>query len=499
MNLDRRQLLQTSAAGAVVALFGEGCTSLAAGTPRTLGFTGVPATLADTITVPPEYRYAVLYPWGSPTGVAGAMPAFAADGANSAADQAVQAGMHHDGMHFFALGADRGLLVMNHEYTDEQLLHADGGPAATIERVRKSQHAMGVSVIEVERTPQGWRQVLPSRYARRIHANTPMRIAGPAAGTPRMRTAADPAGNRVLGTFANCAMGVTPWGTYLTCEENFHGYFGGPNEAASRATVAERRYGAVPGAQWIDYWRHDERFDLTRHPNEPNRFGWVVEIDPFDPESTPVKRTALGRKRQESATCTLAKDGRAVVYMGDDGRFEYIFKFVSRDKVAPGQDAAARRANRTVLDHGTLYVARYDEGGRGRWLELRHGHGGVDAATGFADAADVLVHARLAGDVVGATKMDRPEWIAVDPHTGEVYVTLSTNDQRGAPGQPAPDAANPRADNGYGGILRWREDGGDAASTGFAWDHFALAGDPKQPGAGVRYPAAQADAFGGPD
>ncbi|RYY60210.1 MAG: DUF839 domain-containing protein, partial [Comamonadaceae bacterium] len=180
-------------------------------------------------------------------------------------------------------------------------------------------------------------------------------------------------------------------------------------------------------------------------------------------------------------------------------RFEYIFKFVSRDKVVPGQDAAARRANRTVLDHGALYVARYDEGGRGQWLELRHGHGGVDAAAGFVDAADVLIHARLAGDVVGATRMDRPEWIAVHPQTGEVYVTLSTNDQRGAPGKPPPDAANPRADNAYGGILRWREDGGDAANTGFTWDHFVLAGDPQQPGVGARYPAAQADAFGSPD
>ncbi|RZI76217.1 MAG: PhoX family phosphatase [Variovorax sp.] len=499
MTFDRRHLFKTSAAAAMVALLGEGCSSLASASGTSLGFTSVPATLADTITLPPEYRHEVLYPWGSPTGVHGAMPAFAPDGSNSADEQAVQAGMHHDGMHFFPLGADRGLLVMNHEYTDEQLLHADGTRPWTIEKVRKSQHAMGVSVIEIERTPQGWRQVLPSRYARRIHANTPMRIAGPAAGTPRMRTAANPGGDRVFGTFANCAMGVTPWGTYLTCEENFHGYFGSPKEGASQPTEAQRRYGAVPGGQWLDYWRFDERFDVTKNPNEPNRFGWVVEIDPFDPESTPVKRTALGRKRQEGATCTLTKDGRVAVYMGDDSRFEYIFKFVSRDKVAPGQDAAARRANRDVLDHGTLYVARYDGGGRGEWIELRHNRGGVDAAAGFADAADVLIHARLAGDVVGATKMDRPEWIAVHPRTGEVYVALSTNDQRGAPGKPPPDAANPRASNVYGGILRWREDAGDAASTGFAWDHFVLAGDPKQPGAGVRYPGAQADAFGDPD
>jgi secreted PhoX family phosphatase len=519
MPLDRRQfLLQSGSAAAVVALFGQGCAATLpdagqAARVDALGFTGVPASLADAVVIPPEYEWQLLYPWGTPTGVAGRMPAFAPDAGNSAEDQAVQAGMHHDGMHFFALDAagERGLLVMNHEYTDEQLLHTDGVKAAagtsitsgtsgwTAEKVRKSLHAMGVSVIEIRRTAQGWRQVSASPFARRVHGNTPMRIAGPAAGTPLMRTAANPAGDAVFGTFANCAMGVTPWGTYLTCEENFHGYFGGPKEAAQAMTPAQRRYGTVPGAQWVEYWRFDERFDLSRHPNEAHRFGWVVEIDPFDPTATPVKRTALGRKRQESATCTVAKDGRLVVYMGDDSRFEYIYKFVSHDKVHPGTDAAARAANRHLLDEGTLHVARYDAGGRGQWLPLRHGHDGLDAAHGFADQAEVLVHARLAGDVVGGTKMDRPEWIAVHPQSGEVYVTLTNNTQRGDPGKPGPDAANPRADNFFGGILRWREDGGDAAASGFAWDHFALAGDPAQPGSGARYPSAEADMFGAPD
>lgn len=525
MPLDRRQfLLQSGSAAAVVALFGQGCAATVAparpdatgATPVTatrggvLGFTGVPASLRDGVVIPPEYEWQLLYPWGTPTGVAGRMPAFAPDAANSAEDQAVQAGMHHDGMHFFALDAtgERGLLVMNHEYTDEQLLHTDGVKGAaggasatgwTAAKVRKSLHAMGVSVIEIRRTAQGWQQVSPSPFARRVHGNTPMRIAGPAAGTPLLRTAANPAGDAVLGTFANCAMGVTPWGTYLTCEENFHGYFGGPKEAAQGLTPAQRRYGTVPGTQWVEYWRFDERFDLSRHPNEPHRFGWVVEIDPFDPTATPVKRTALGRKRQESATCTVARDGRLVVYMGDDSRFEYIYKFVSRDTVRPGTDAAARAANRHLLDEGTLHVARYDADGRGRWLPLVHGRDGLDAARGFADQAEVLVHARLAGDVVGGTKMDRPEWIAVHPRSGEVYVTLTNNTQRGDAGKPRPDAANPRADNFFGGILRWCEDGGDAAAGGFAWDHFALAGDPAQPGSGARYPSAEADMFGAPD
>ncbi|RZL91525.1 MAG: PhoX family phosphatase [Variovorax sp.] len=500
MPMHRRHLLQTGAA-AVVALLGHGAAAARAEGGRSLGFTSVPTTLRDALTVPPEYEAQVLYPWGAPTGIASSMPAFVPDGSNSADDQALQAGMHHDGMHFFALDArgQRGLLVMNHEYTDERLLHAEGTTPWSAEKTRKSLHAMGVSVIEVELTPAGWRQVLPSRYARRIHGATPMQIAGPAAGAPMMRTAADPSGRRVLGTFANCAMGVTPWGTYLTCEENFQGYFGGPREAAAQATAAQRRYGTLGGSQWIDYWRVDERFDLSKQPNEAHRFGWVVEIDPFDPTSTPVKRTALGRKRQEGATCTLTRDGRLAVYMGDDAPFEYVYKFVSRDKVRPGNDAAVRVANRHLLDEGTLYAARYNGDGRGQWLALEHGRNGIEAASGFADQAEVLVHARLAGDVVRATKMDRPEWIAVHPHSGEVYLAVTGDSQRGQPSQPAVDAANPRERNFFGGILRWREDAGDAGSLGFAWDHFVLAGDPAADGAGARYPSADADAFGSPD
>ncbi|AMM26531.1 PhoX family protein [Variovorax sp. PAMC 28711] len=500
MTLDRRHFIQSGAA-ALVALMGAGCAQPRSGAAALPGFASVPMNLLDTVTVPPGYTARVLYPWGSPTGVASAMPAFAPDASNSAADQAVQAGMHHDGMHFFPLGngGDRALLVMNHEYTDERFLHTDGVTEWSADKVAKSLHAMGVSVIEIARHAEGWRQVLPSSFARRIHGNTAMRIAGPAAGTPWMRTAANPAGDKVFGTFANCAMGVTPWGTYLTCEENFHGYFGGPKEAAGSVDEMQRRYGTVPGSQWVDYWRFDERFDITKHPNEPNRFGWVVEIDPFDPTATPVKRTALGRKHQESATCTLTADGRVAVYMGDDARFEYIYKFVSRDKVRPGTDAAARAANRTLLDEGTLHVARYDADGTGRWLPLVHGQNGIDGAAGFATPAEVLIHARCAGDIVGGTKMDRPEWIAVHPQTGEVYVTLTNNSQRGLPGKPAPDAANPRVDNRFGGILRWREDGHDAAATTFRWDHFALAGDPAVPAVAARYPSAKADVFGSPD
>ena len=493
---DRRLFLQTGVAS-LVSLLGA-CRALpSTGTSSLPGFTGLATSLRDEVVVPPGYGYSILYKWGDPTGVSGALPAFRPDASNTAQEQAVQAGMHHDGMHFFPLGnsASRGLLVMNHEYTDEGLLHQDGVREWTLEKMRKSQHAMGVSVIEVALGPQGWQQVLPSQYARRIHGNTPMRISGPAAGHAAMRTAANPAGDEVLGTFANCAMGVTPWGTYLTCEENFQGYFGGPKDAGFKPDAAQQRYGTAAGAQWVEWWRFDERFDLTRHPNEANRFGWVVEIDPMDPSSTPVKRTALGRKRQESATCRVTSDGRVAVYMGDDGRFEYIYKFVSAGKVQPGGYAA----NRSILDHGTLYAARFDAGGRGSWLELAYGRPGLTAAQGFASQADIVIRSRMAADAVGATKMDRPEWIAVHPQTGEVFVTLTNNTRRGEPGQPAPDAANPRRRNAFGHIIRWQEDAGDSAATGFGWSQFALAGDPAVAGSGVSYPAADADIFGAPD
>jgi secreted PhoX family phosphatase len=245
----------------------------------------------------------------------------------------------------------------------------------------------------------------------------------------------------------------------------------------------------------VDWYRLDERFDISKHPHEPNRFGWVVEIDPMDPTATPVKRTALGRKNTESATCTLTRDGRVAVYMGDDSRFEFIYKFVSRDPVRPG----GYTANRDLLDHGTLYAARFDANGHGAWLALTPGKSGLATSIGVADAAEVVIHARLAASAAGATPMDRPEWIAVHPQTGEVFVTLTNNSQRGAPGRPAPDAANPRASNLGGHIIRWSESGADAGASNFVWRHFVLAGDPAQPASGTRYPSSQADPFGAPD
>jgi uncharacterized protein len=459
---------------------------------RAIGFKPVAMAPVDTVVVSEGYRAEVLYRWGDPVGLAGFMPAFKPDASNTSTEQAAQAGMHHDGMAFFPLdgGERRGLLAMNHEYTDDGLLHTDGTQNWTTEKAFKAMAAHGVSVVEVERGAQGWRVVLPSPYARRITARTPMRIAGPAAGHAMMKTAADPTGTLVLGTFNNCANGQTPWGTYLTCEENWAGYFEGPEAPDAH----QKRWGLKKGGGAYYRWHEaDERFDANKHPNEFNRFGWVVEIDPMDPASTPVKRTALGRAAHEGAATALTATGRAVVYLGEDARFEYIYKFVSRDAMKPGGAAA----NRELLDHGTLYVARFDGGGRGAWLPLVHGQGPLTAANGFADQGEVLVKSRQASDLLGATKMDRPEWTAVDPFTKQVYCTLTNNSERGQPNRPGADPANPRAPNPMGQVIRWKEDG-DLDGTAFAWDHLVLAGDAEQPREIARG-NVRGDIFGSPD
>ena len=488
--VSRRRLLQGSLAAGVLALL-EGPARAQPSSPL-LGFKGVPVSTADTVTVHVGYTAEVLYRWGDPISDG---PAFKTDASNTAADQERQAGMHHDGMHYFPLpagstSAGHGLLAMNHEYTDENLLHVGGMEPWTADKVAKSQAAHGVSVIEIRMTDGRWAVVRPSRYARRITARTAIGFDGPAAGHPRLRTAGDPQGRTVLGTMANCAHGATPWGTYLTCEENFHGYFVNGSRAMS---ASQRRYGITRSGGGRRWHEHDGRFDAAAHPNEPNRFGWVVEIDPYDPARPPVKHTALGRFKHEGAAVTLARDNRVVVYMGDDERFEYIYKFVSRRPFDP----AHREAHHHLLDEGTLYVARFGPK-RGAWIALTHGTSGLDASAGFASQADVLIDARSAADQARGTKMDRPEWITVHPKTGEVYCSLTHNTQRGAHGKPGPDAANPRRDNVFGHIVRWRERGGDAAAATFDWDVFVLAGDPEHPEPDKRG-TIKGDAFAAPD
>jgi len=508
IDIPRRRLIQGAIAAAVAVIAGvlSGRVATAASSRGIIGFQGVPVAADDAVHVAPGYVVEVLYAWGDP--VSGG-PVFMPDASNSAEDQAQQAGMHHDGMHYFPMpptgdARNRGLLVLNHEYADDGLLHTDGMRTWTAEKVRKCQAAHGVSVIEIrQRQDNRWEVVRPSRFGRRITAYTPMRISGPSAGHALVRTEADPTGTRVLGTLNNCANGYTPWGTYLTCEENFHAYFA--NRGA--IPVEQRRYGITERGYGYRWHEHDVRFDAQVHPNEPNRFGWVVEIDPFDPQSTPVKRTALGRFSHEGAVHALALDRRVVIYSGDDNRNEYIYKFVTRESFDPANPSR----NRDLLDHGTLYVARFNADGTGTWLELTHGRNGLTPQNGFADQAEVLVRTRQAGDRAGATMMDRPEWITVHPRTGEVYCSLTNNKSRGgntvnapdgttpsASASPPVDGANPRAENIFGHIIRWREAGGDAASTAFEWDVFIQCGDPNNADANRRG-NIKGDMFGSPD
>ncbi|HUG35782.1 MAG TPA: PhoX family phosphatase [Candidatus Limnocylindrales bacterium] len=491
--LSRRRLLAGGLAAAGATLLGPALRPAAAQNGL-LGFASVPIWREDTIAVPRGYRAEVLYAWGDPIS---AGPAFRPDASNTVEDQEAQAGMHHDGLHFFPLpvggsSSTHGLLAVNHEYTDDGLLHPGGMDPWTAEKVRKSQAAHGVSVVEARLDRGRWSVVRPSTFARRITGSTPIRLTGAAAGHAWLQTAADPTGLTALGTLNNCANGYTPWGTYLTCEENFNGYF--VNRSAAVGPL-QRRYGINERGFGYRWHEHDARFDAAAHPNEPNRFGWVVEIDPYDPHRPAVKHTALGRFKHEGAALAMAGDGRVVFYMGDDERFEYVYKFVSRDAWTPGM---SRAAGMRLLEHGTLYAARFDADGTGEWRALAHGLNGLDAGAGFPSQAEVLINARRAADVAGATKMDRPEWIAVHPRTSEAYVALTNNANRGKAGSPAPDAANPRAENVFGHIVRWRERGGAAAGTRFDWDVFLLCGDPTLADAG-RHGTIKGDVFGSPD
>ena len=487
VGLSRRGFISAGAlCGAAMFLGGGllGRSALAAGVSAAnsnlLGFDSINAATTDTISLPPGYRASVLISWGQPLQTNG--PAFDPAGNGTASEQEVQFGDNNDGMSLFTFAddPDRALMAINNEYTNYRYLYPHGGTPTSLEEVHKAQATEGVSVIEIQRKGNGWQFVQGSPFNRRIHGNTPIRLSGPAAGHELLRTRADATGSRALGTFQNCANGKTPWGTYLTCEENFTDCFGS-SDPKQTFDAAQKRYGAVAASKDINWHLHDPRFDLAHNPNELNRHGWVVEIDPFDPLSTPVKRTALGRFKHENAALAETGDGRAVVYMGDDERGEFIYKFISRDRI----DHQNPKANRDLLDHGTLYVARFDGGdsnpdrpkGHGQWVELSHGKNGVDASKGFANQAEVLIHARMAASAVGATRMDRPEWIVVSPKDGQVYCTLTNNVKRGEDGQPV-GGPNPREKNVYGQILRWNAHKGDHGSDTFDWDLFVVAGNP---------------------
>ena len=491
--------------------------------PRpTIGFASVPVATDpsyDRVTVPRGYSARPFFSWGEP--VLEGAPQWHPDAGNSWKGQALQAGQNHDGMHFFPFPQapnQRGLLVINHEYTNPSLhpqgptvrFDVEGRKIRPWEEVRKEQAAHGVSIIEVRRDEQGdWQRVFPSRYNRRLTAYTPMAISGPCAGAQAMKTVDDPQGREVLGTLNNCAMGVTPWGTYLIAEENWKNYFANRNRDDHAQRREHHRYGLAAGPNsHYNYWESaDPRFDATPQPdqahggyvNEPNRFGWVVELDPFDPESKPVKRTALGRIVREGCSCVRHPDGSLAFYSGDDAKGEYVYKFVPEGRFDPENPDA----NRQLLNKGTLYVAVYHEDGTGDWRPLVWEEPGLTRAEGFSSQADVLINARSAADAVGATPMDRPEWVAVNPYNRDGYVTLTNNTLRGLDPEQPLGAANPRPENHHGQILRWREQNRHPAAKRFEWELFLLAGE--QPPAGeswqtdARYGTVDGDIFASPD
>jgi len=439
---------------------------------RLMKFT--PVTLADAAasdgTMPlisPDYDYDVLIPWCEPIepkGPAAQVPPV------SAADQARQIGIGHDGMAFFPFPEDkksnktnrRGMLAINHEFGGNKHVFGDltKSDPANLEDVRISQHAHGVSIVELKNKRGKW-QTVNSEKARRIHVNTPVTFSGPVAGSPLLENLN---GNIPLGTVNNCSSGPTPWGTYLTCEENFNGYFGAhKNPGAWTPTEEQERYGFSQSGFGYGWEKFDSRFDLSdpEYQNEQNRFGWVVEIDPFDATQKPVKRTALGRFKHEGATTVIGKNKRVVVYMGDDQRFDYIYKFVSAHNYR-----RMLKKGKSPLDEGILYVARFNDDGTGDWLPLTMDNS--DLAARFASEAEMLVNTRVAADIVGATPMDRPEWISVAPN-GDVYCTLTNNSRR-----TVADAANPMAPNADGHIIRWH-DTAKHTGTSFKWDIFVIA------------------------
>ena len=453
--------------------------------------------------VAPGYDADVLIRWGDP--VEDGAPPF--DPINqTAAAQAKQFGYNNDFLGIVEIPgvdpAERVLLVVNHEYTTEELMF----PGVTTMQDEKGVDfkdmtkalvdieimAHGGSVLEIEKAGGKWRVVPGSKYNRRITGETEAMLAGPVAGSSRVRTNADPSGTKVLGMLNNCAGGITPWGTWLSAEENFNGYFWGDLPEDSPETANYKRLG-VP-ARWYNWGMYHDRFDVSKEPNEANRFGWIVEIDPLDPAAVPKKRTALGRFKHEGASVVVNGDGRVVVYSGDDERFDYVYRFVSDGTFNPND----RAANMDLLDAGTLYVARFDADGSGTWLPLVQGEGPLTAANGFASQADVLIGTRLAADLVGATRMDRPEDVEVSPKTGKVYVMLTNNTRRTG---DEVDAANPREKNAFGHIIEIEPAGGDQAAATFSWDVLLKAGDPSVADVGASFHAATTKNgwFGMPD
>jgi len=465
--MERRLFLKGSALGSMVAFFaGSNLSAAVLKNDNLLGFKAVSASTEDKVIVPEGYEAKVLISWGDPLfSQAKTYDENKIIDANAVKNAHLVFGDNDDGMSFFPLSKDRGILAVNNEYVNPEIMFNHQGKNLSKEDILYEQASVGVSVFEIEKKGNDWAVVLDSKYNRRIDANTKMEVSG-AAKKEVLKNE-----KFVYGTFANCANGQTPWGTYITCEENFDDYFGS-SDANLEFNDKLKRYGFSKSSAY-GWEKFDERFDLAKNIDEANRFGWIVEINPFDAKSTPVKRTALGRFKHENAEIIVENDGSVIVYMGDDEIDEFIYKFVSKHKYKKGSDTSK------ILDEGTLYVGQFDGKvgdfkGQGKWLALEYGKNGIDEKNGFNSQADVLINVRLAASIVGATPMDRCEWIASHKQSGsrEIFATLTNNKNR-----ETANAANPRAKNVYGQILKWMPKNSHKEDD-FTWEIFLLAGNP---------------------
>ena len=484
------------------AMFGASAFVLGAGGTRApraaraastgLSFKQVAENSLDTVTVPEGYSWYSLASWGDPLWSQGV--AFDQVTRGTGASQELAVGDNNDGMSLFAVG-EKSLIVVNNEYVNRRIIfgNRESNLPEVVDDVRKGKAGHGVTVMEVALSNGQWSPVIDSPFNRRITADTPMEITGPARGHTALMTAADPTGTSSLGTWNNCANGQTPWGTYLACEENFNGYFSSSDENVE-LSAEMKRYGVGP-RDWGYAWASvDERFDISKHPNESNRCGYVVEIDPEDPKSTPKKRTALGRFKHENAEIVVAENGHVVAYLGDDERGEFLYRFVSENKFVAGGD------NSELLENGDLFVANFADDGTGKWLAL------TPASTGMKSKAEIAVFTRIAASALGATTMDRPEWVASNPVKAQVYCALTNNKNRGKKPNSGGDATpvggpNPRADNRYGQIVRWWPHNSDHTASDFKWDLFVVAGNPtvhKDARAGSKNVTAE-NSFNSPD
>ncbi|MER9138531.1 PhoX family phosphatase [Mesorhizobium sp. M0830] len=456
-------------------------------------FDELEAGIDDKHHVAPGYDADVLLRWGDP--LFADSPEFDPT-KQSAQAQAKQFGYNNDYVGYLPIdgSAEHGLLVVNHEYTNPHLMFPgvvkivdkDGKKSAEVAPLSKEQvdvemAAHGGTIVEIRKVSGKWQVVRDGKLNRRITSSTEMALSGPVAGHDRVKTNADPSGTKVFGTFNNCAGGVTPWGTYVMAEENIHGYFSGDLPEGHKEAANYKRLGIPEGA--YEWAAHYDRFDLAKEPNEANRFGWIVEVDVNDPTSTPRKRTAMGRFKHEGAESIVAKDGRVVFYLGDDERFDYVYKFVTKAAFNPNDHAV----NKDLLDDGTLHVAKFAEDGSVEWLPIVFGKAPLTTENGFTSQADVLIETRRAADLLGATKMDRPEDIQPNAVNGKVYVMLTNNSKRKA---DQVNAANPRADNAFGHIIEISEDGGDFAAIKGKWEVLLKCGDPSVADVGATFSTA---------